>query len=100
MDEGIVILGAGNVAFHLANAFRQSDLPVIQIYNRTGSHLDELLQIADCPGITKLSSIHPNAGLYVLAISDDGIGDLAKQLKQYISRDSIVVHTSGCLGCS
>lgn len=86
----IVILGAGNVATHLFNAFYASEnVAVKQWYNRTLKSIDKYknkVEVTD--NLLQLAE----ADVYILAISDDAIEDLSKQLP---FENKLVVHTSG-----
>lgn len=89
--NSIVILGAGNVAFHLTRALIQNTCNVRQIFNRT---LDRAKEIAEANRISytdKISEIE-KADLYIIACADSGI----EEFSHYIPYDDVlVVHTSG-----
>ncbi len=86
----VVILGAGNVAKHLYNAFlNQKQVKVIQCYNRKNLQLH--------PGQKKetiIKDIHllKDADIYVLAVSDDAIEKVSGMLP---FKNKLVIHTSG-----
>lgn len=89
----IVILGAGNVAHHLFKAFSTAEgFKVIQVYNHKPASLETFRSQVSITA--NLEEIKP-AELYVLAIKDDAIEEIAAQLK---NRDALVVHTSGSVG--
>jgi len=89
--NSIVILGAGNVAFHLTRALIQNTCNVRQIFNRT---LDRAKEIAEANRISytdRISEIE-KADLYIIACADSGI----EEFSHYIPYDDVlVVHTSG-----
>jgi predicted short-subunit dehydrogenase-like oxidoreductase (DUF2520 family) len=86
----VVLLGAGNVATHLFKAFIASDkIEVKQWYNRS---LKAISKYKPKVEITDDISTLVEADLYILAVSDDAIEDLSKQL---LFTDRLVVHTSG-----
>nr|WP_321222501.1 DUF2520 domain-containing protein [uncultured Psychroserpens sp.] len=86
----VVILGAGNVAHHLYKAFFSSEnVTVKQWYNRSIKSirpLDNTVEITD--DISKLVE----ADVYIIAVSDDAISEISKQLP---FENRLVVHTSG-----
>ncbi len=86
----IVILGAGNIAQHLYSAFRkQNSVAIVQCYNRRGLSLhpdQEKNTITDDIKLLK------EADLYILAVSDDAIGEISEKLP---FENRFVVHTSG-----
>ena len=68
------VIGTGNVASHLMNAFNNSDaISATQLNSRD------------------LTTI-PNAAISIIAVSDDAIESVSLQLK---TRNELVVHTSG-----
>lgn len=86
----VSILGAGNVATHLYKAFSQSQtITVVQWYNRDIRKL-AMFQ-SEVETIDNLSQLKL-ADIYIIAISDDAIASLSKQLP---FENRFVVHTSG-----
>jgi predicted short-subunit dehydrogenase-like oxidoreductase (DUF2520 family) len=87
----VVILGAGNVAFHLINfLLKNKKVELLQAYNK---NLDKLEYLKNSVPITdKLSNLNKNGDIYIIAISDDAISSFSKQL---ILPNKLVVHTSG-----
>ncbi len=86
----VVILGSGNVAQHLYTAFYdQKMVEIVQCYNRKGMplHPDQKENT-----ITKELPSLEKADIYILAVSDDAINMISKQLP---FKDRLVVHTSG-----
>lgn len=89
----VVILGAGNVATHLFQAFKNSDqASVIQWYNRSITSINSYKN--DVAITDDLSEIK-KADLYIIAVSDDAIKELSSQLP---FENRLVVHTSGAAG--
>ena len=89
----VSVLGYGNVAYHLVNAFEKaSDVNLIQVYNKTPL----LNKDFKASFITDLSKLKP-AQIYIIAIPDDAISSFSKQLA---SEHALVVHTSGSLPIS
>ncbi len=86
----VVLIGAGNVATHLYNAFKDaSSISVVQWYNR---HLKTISSFSNDVSITDNIKELKEADIYVLAVSDDSISNLSKQLP---FKNHLVVHTSG-----
>jgi len=92
--RSVVILGAGNVAFHLTRALIQNTVNVRQVFNRT---LDAAARVGEANKVNytdKISELE-KADLYIIATSDSSI----EELSHYIPyNDTLVVHTSGSLG--
>lgn len=91
----VVLIGAGNVGFHLWKRFRQTGTEALQIYTRSETRAREVEALADCPVIRNFSQLHRQADLYVLAVHDSAIENVAASIAAYIPKDRLVVHTSG-----
>ncbi|MGE0089427.1 MAG: Rossmann-like and DUF2520 domain-containing protein [Bacteroidales bacterium] len=91
-DNGIVILGAGNVATHLSLALYKSNNKISFIYNRTISSAKELALKLKADYSDDINKIPDDADLYIISVKDDAIEEIAKKLKK---RNGIVVHTAG-----
>jgi predicted short-subunit dehydrogenase-like oxidoreductase (DUF2520 family) len=86
----ITIIGSGNVAQHLIEAFAKSKaIDVIQVFSRTQK---EIIPNLDSSKITNDWNALAEADLYIIAVSDDAIESVSTQLP-FINR--LVVHTSG-----
>ncbi|NRB61173.1 MAG: DUF2520 domain-containing protein [Winogradskyella sp.] len=86
----VVLLGAGNVATHLFKAFSKSDnITVTQWYNRTFSAISSYSNVTN---ITDDLSQLKEADIYIMAVSDDSIAQLSKDLP-FANR--LIAHTSG-----
>jgi predicted short-subunit dehydrogenase-like oxidoreductase (DUF2520 family) len=86
----ITIIGSGNVAQHLIDAFAKSNaIEIIQVFSRTQKLPSPLL---DSAKITNDWSALTEADLYILAVSDDAITSVSSQLP---FENKLVVHTSG-----
>lgn len=89
--QKIVILGAGNIAFHLFRAFQTTkDFEVIQLYNRSEPKLKDFegkVEITSDIDQLKLADI------YIVAVSDDGIKSLIDTIRK--KQNPLIVHTSG-----
>lgn len=86
----IVIIGSGNVAHHLVEAFAKSKkVEVIQIFARQKESVSPLF---DSNKITSKYADLADADLYIIAVSDDAIATVSSQLP---FENRLVVHTSG-----
>lgn len=93
----IVILGAGNVAFHLSKALIEANHQIIQIYSRTNNSAEILAKQHSTAFTSNLQMLSNNADLYIITVSDDAI---SKILEQYDFINKNVVHTAGCVPIS
>ncbi len=86
----ISILGAGNVATHLARQFiKHPDIQLQQMYNRHIHKLKEFESTTEI--IDKLEQLKP-ADIFIIALKDDVIGNVSQRLQTF---DNLIVHTSG-----
>lgn len=93
----ISFLGSGNVATHLAQAFYQAGHQIVQVWSRDFDHADALASLVMAEPIDKISLLYPDADIYILAVNDDALFDLALDLQL---REGIVIHTSGSVNMS
>lgn len=88
----LVLLGSGNVATHLYKAFSASkEIQVKQVYNHSAESLGFFE--GHTPVTTSLSEL-VDADIYLLALKDDVIPEIAKQLQ---NAKGLVAHTSGAV---
>ncbi|TCK64853.1 uncharacterized protein DUF2520 [Winogradskyella wandonensis] len=89
----VVLIGAGNVASHLYNAFFNAETVVVkQWYNRTFEAVKSFQN--DTEVIDDISELK-EADVYILAVSDDAIVNVSKS---FPFDNRFVVHTSGSVG--
>lgn len=88
----ITIIGSGNVATHLALAMWQRGHIIDQVWSRNLEHAQCLASRVEARPIDNLSSLNPNANIYIIAVTDDALFELAPSLKL---GDALVLHTSG-----
>jgi predicted short-subunit dehydrogenase-like oxidoreductase (DUF2520 family) len=91
--NSIVLLGTGNLAWHLAHVFKNNGLEVIQIYGRNETSAKALADELQTDFISDIKAINQNADLYLLTVSDHAITDITSHLK--IKKTAIVAHTAG-----
>ena len=77
----MVIIGAGNVATHFAHAFSAAGYAIVQVYSKT---IDSARALAGQFGVgctNSLSLLRTDADIYIFAVSDDALFDIALDLK-------------------
>jgi len=85
-----VLLGGGNVAFHLAKALlRASNVSLVQVYNR---NLDAIKHLAHETQLTDNLKQLIASDIYIISVSDHAIKSVSEKLPK---RDALIVHTSG-----
>lgn len=88
----ITIIGSGNVATHLAKALHTAGHQIVQIWSREYDHAEALANQVFAEPIDRLNLLYPTADVYILAVTDDALFDLALDLRL---RDALVLHTAG-----
>lgn len=88
----ITLIGSGNVATHLAKALYGAGNQILQIWSREYDHAEALANQVFAEPIDKLNLLYPTADVYILAVADDALFDLALDLKL---RNALVLHTAG-----
>jgi len=86
-----VIIGSGNVAYHLAKAFIQNNIKVDQIFGRNENELPKISNEFDIPYSTENLD---EAELYIIAVSDSAVENVSELIK---NENALVAHTSGSL---
>lgn len=90
----VAVIGAGNVAWHLARAFEDAGHYITDVYSRRSSQGRELAkQLYDTKVVQSLDLRNSDAEIFIMAISDDHIEDVSARLR--IPAYGIVAHTSG-----
>ncbi|MBO0340778.1 Rossmann-like and DUF2520 domain-containing protein [Flagellimonas profundi] len=89
----IVILGTGNLAKHLYDAFiKARDVDVVQV---VGRNREDLQQFSGHATISNDFDAIADADVYLVAVKDDAIGEVSKYLS---NKKGLVAHTSGAMG--
>jgi predicted short-subunit dehydrogenase-like oxidoreductase (DUF2520 family) len=88
----ITIIGSGNVATHLAAAFKNAGHNIVQVYSRDMHNASLLAYHVRAEAIDNLEQINPETDLFVIAVKDDVIESIASVLAKY---QKLIVHTSG-----
>ncbi|WP_445432042.1 Rossmann-like and DUF2520 domain-containing protein [Chryseobacterium indoltheticum] len=86
-----VIIGSGNVAYHLAKASIQNGISIDQIFGRNEK---ELQKISSELNISYSTENLQDADLYIICVSDNSVEDVSKIIAK---KDCLVAHTSGSL---
>ncbi len=93
MTLDIVIIGAGNVGYHLANALTQNEHRIVQMFSRNAQRFANIPPSICNSFTTKLSQLNPSASLYLIAVSDDAIEIVSPKIQ--VNPKAIIAHTSG-----
>lgn len=92
MVSRVAIVGAGNVATHLAVSLSSAGVDVCAVCAR---HMDSALRLAERVGaqaVTECAQIFRDVDYIIISVSDSMVGPVAESLP---CTDAVVVHTSG-----
>lgn len=98
VNKKIVLIGAGNVAHHLAPALLKAGINLCQIYSRS---VESARDLGIKTGITytaDIYAIYPDCDIYIFCVGDDALLPLYKSIR--INKNAIILHTSGSLPMS
>lgn len=87
----IVIIGSGNVAAVLGRKFRSAGHSIVQIFSRNASAASALAYEWDTESANYRTLINPDADVYLVAVSDDAIGEVITDLRL---PGKVVAHTA------
>lgn len=91
-ETSIVLIGAGNVGYHFGKRLKDCGLNVVQIFSRQEAKAQRLSETIGIPFVTDLKQVVTDADLYILAVNDSVISEVASNLKL---KKGLVAHTSG-----
>ena len=94
-DKRIVLIGAGNVASHLAPALLKAGANLCQIYSRTQESARELGMKTGITYTSDIFAIYPDCDIYIFCVSDDALLNLYKSIR--INKEALILHTSGSM---
>lgn len=89
----VSIIGAGNVAWCLAHEFHQKDIKIKEVFSRSLKNAQQICNAFGGQSITNLTKLNQSSDLYIIAVPDKAISEVAKKI--HIPKGAIVVHTSG-----
>lgn len=91
----IVFIGSGNIAHFFATRLRDKGHDIVQVYSREAAHAEALAALCNIPSATgDLSAIVTDADVYLLAIKDDALGEMAQQLS---FPGKVILHCAGAV---
>lgn len=86
-----VIIGSGNVAYHMAKAFSLKNIPLMQVFGRNDEELKKISGELNVPYSTEHLQ---DADLYIICVSDNSVENISRLITK---KNCLVAHTSGSL---
>ena len=93
----ILMVGAGNIAWHLGAALKDSGLPVTQVWSRHMNNAEELAKELSSKATDSIEDIFHFNGIILFCVPDHVIPFFASRIQ---NTNSIIVHTSGSTNIS
>jgi len=87
-------MGQGMLVTVLGKMMKAAGHTIVQVVGRNALHAAQLAALLETDHSTDLKAIAQHADIYVIAVADDAINDIAINLKL---AEHIVVHTSGAV---
>jgi len=87
----VVIIGSGNVATVLGQRIKEAGNEILQVIGRSEEKAAVLASYLNCSYATNLLQVSGAADLYILAISDNAIANVASELEL---NSKLLVHTA------
>lgn len=90
--KSISFIGAGNVAFNLAQTFHQKGITIKEVYSRTLDNAKMLGDLTNAQYTDDIARLNTNSDLYIVALRDDIVNEVLSKLPD----DNLTLaHTSG-----
>lgn len=83
------------MAYHLGIRLKERGLNIVEVYSRTAENTTKLANELGVKATLQIADLEQDSDLYILAISDDAIEEVALELSKSLSEKSCLVHTSG-----
>ena len=92
----IVMVGAGNLATHLACALYEQGYRIRQVYSRTEESASLLASQVEADYTNQVEKLCPQAAIYICALKDDVLPTLIPQLTA-VNPNALWLHTAGSI---
>jgi predicted short-subunit dehydrogenase-like oxidoreductase (DUF2520 family) len=90
--KSITIIGSGNAATAISLALQKAGYKIMQVFSRDEMNATVLASKVNAKAVSNLSEINTDSDIYLIAVKDDAIAEVAQLLNLY---GKIVAHTSG-----
>lgn len=92
--KNIIIIGAGNVATHLAITLQKAGYNILQVFSRTEASASTLATRLGCPYTTDIDKVSSEGQLYIVSVKDSALDSLLTPLTRRAPQ-ALFVHTAG-----
>lgn len=92
----IVLIGAGNVATHMAKAMHAAGLAVLQVWSRTMASAQRVAGMIGCEAVCDYDRLRTDADVYIVSVKDDALpGVIANVCAR--CPGAVFLHTAGTM---
>lgn len=96
LPEPVVLIGAGNVGYHLGRRLHDKGVRIAQVFSRDLRKAQDLALVVGSEATDQLQAVLSlDTGLYLIAVKDDAIEEVAGQLQPLVGAQCLIAHTSG-----
>lgn len=88
----MAVVGAGNVATHLAAAFYRAGVKIVSVTDNSGRHAPALAAALGAEYVARVEDVSDDVDFTLIATTDAAVDDISRRLSP---RRSLVAHTSG-----
>lgn len=88
----VVIIGSGKVAVFFAKKLSAGGAEIVQVFGRRLESITDFAAAVNAGPITNWNQLNLHADLYLIAVSDDAISDVAAKMPMV---SGMIVHTAG-----
>lgn len=88
-------IGAGNIAFHLAQSLDELGFSVLSVISKSGHSAEILAKKVGARSSKEIRDIDPQTDVIFICIPDDEIAEVSNRINQ---SGRVVIHTSGSVG--
>lgn len=99
MITSVVILGTGNVAWHLAGKLSAAEIRTT-VFGRSNADRNEFSGMPHVNYALVEDGIRDDATIYLLCVNDDSISEVAEKINLDSSNNQVMAHTSGTAASS
>lgn len=92
-----VIIGSGNLAWQMAIRLKAQKQNILQVYSRKLKNARLLATKIKTKHTSSLNRLDKTADVYLIAVSDDAIEEVAKKIEYLEGKRKLFIHTSGSI---
>lgn len=96
MNKRIVIVGAGNVATHIARTLAEKGCTPVQVWSRSEESASALAEQVGCEYVTCMDNILDEADAFIISVADRALPDVIDSLCRK-NRRGVFIHTAGTM---